>query len=294
MNAISSCSAFPWGHFDLLTTSDHRAVAATFVFGHTVEKKAAPRPMRRHKSVEHLESFKRQMRTKMADFTPQAGASPLLITQELLSVAVETMRATKPKRTQPRKEWIRPNTWKHMDLLHGLRKLIKIRRRSEGDAKWILPLQLLPARGAPAEIALPCTLTSALWKDIADVTMGTYIKALTRLTRYLLRQDKKEWMGQQCADSQQYFNHHDSRKAFELVKQLAKVPRRRTGISLALDNGSVSHDPETVGARWLGFWKEHFEADLQSGHAFNDRAVAITSQMVPDTHSTPTRKRSSV
>eukprot|EP00971_Amphidinium_carterae_P009785 193145-Amphidinium_carterae.1 len=159
LDAISACSTLPWSHFDVLTCSDHRALTATFVMRNRVNAKIAPRPPRKHSSPEHLAAFKANIAAKMRDFQCGTGAPPLEVTHELQNMAVEALRVTKPKKAQPRKEWISKGTWKHMRLLNQLRKLLKARKAEAAVLNHLFPIELLPARGAPPGLSLPCTIS---------------------------------------------------------------------------------------------------------------------------------------
>eukprot|EP00971_Amphidinium_carterae_P089786 1777706-Amphidinium_carterae.2 len=154
--AITCCRTLPWSHFDLLTTSDHRPVKATFLLQHGTKRKRLDFPTRSHKSDAHLESFKAQIRRKMAAFTSTSD-DPLDTTLGLQEIAVETLRATQPRRATPRQEWITARTWQHMRVLHALRKLLKVRRHDTAACDLLLPLTLFPAIGSPEALQLPCS-----------------------------------------------------------------------------------------------------------------------------------------
>eukprot|EP00971_Amphidinium_carterae_P236934 4702491-Amphidinium_carterae.5 len=264
--AVSTCSTLPWSYFDLLTCSDHRSVFASFLIGKPAVKRRAPQPTRRHKCPAHLIAFQDHVKKKMTSFAPAAGASPLEVTAELQSIAVESMRLTKPKKAQPRQDWILPATWNHMRSLHTLRKFIKARKHSSDEGRWHLPIQLGAVNGAPEGLELPCVVTALNSQTYSDEVLKAYAKAYTKLVRYMLRRDKKHWLGTKCAESQQFFTHHDAKKAFEIVKQLSKVQRRqRSGASLMTEDGSITHDADEVSRRWVTHWQAHFDADLRMG-----------------------------
>eukprot|EP00971_Amphidinium_carterae_P128891 2552603-Amphidinium_carterae.1 len=98
-----------------------------------------------------------------------------------------------------------------------------------------------------------------------------YIGALRKLVRHLLRVDKKEWFDNLCSESQGFFDVKDTLKAYEIVHQLSKVKKRRSGASLTLADGTITHDPVIVCEQWMGFWKEHFAAEVVQGPCFSDR-----------------------
>eukprot|EP00971_Amphidinium_carterae_P341913 6480981-Amphidinium_carterae.1 len=272
--ALSTCSTLPWSYLDLLTCSDHRPVCASFLIGKPAVKRRAPQPTRKHKCAAHLTAFQEHIRQKMISFVPPDGVSPLEITAQLQDIAVESMRITKPRTTQPRQDWILSATWAHMKSLHTLRKFIKARRHSSDEGRWHLPLHLGVINGAPLQLELPCAVTTSNSHTFPDDVLQVYAKAYTKLIRHLLRKDKKHWLGTKCAESQQFFTHHDAKKAFDIVKQLSKVQRRqRSGASLMTEDGTITHDKDDVSRRWATYWQEHFAAELRTGFSFADRTL---------------------
>eukprot|EP00971_Amphidinium_carterae_P221330 4393973-Amphidinium_carterae.1 len=274
--ALSTCSTLPWSYLDLMTCSDHRPVCASFLIGKTASKRRAPQPTRRHKCPAHLSAFQEHIRQKMNSFVPAAGASPLDTTAQLQSIAVESMQITRPKTTQPRQDWISPASWGHMKSLHTLRKFIKARKHSSDEGRWHLPLQLCAINGVPHPVELPCVLTATNSHAYPDEVLQGYAKAYTKLVRHLLRKDKRLWLDTKCAESQQFFNHHDAKKAYEIVKQLSKVQRRqRSGAALMTEDGTITHDKDDVSRRWAAYWQDHFAAELRTGLSFADRSLPI-------------------
>eukprot|EP00971_Amphidinium_carterae_P351589 6492178-Amphidinium_carterae.1 len=279
LDAVSTCSTLPWAHFDVLTTSDHRAVTATFLLKHFEKKMIEPQPTRTHKSPEHLAAFKANITAQMSTLHIGPDAPPLEVTHELQNMAVEALKATKPKVAQPRKEWITSGTWKHMRLLNGLRKLLKTRKTHMPVLTHLFPMELLPARGAPEGLRLPSTMTVEDWAIYPTHVLKEYIGALCKLVRHLLRVDKKAWFSNLCGESQSFFDVKDSLKAYEIVHQLSKAKKRRSGVSLTLSDGTITHDPDIVCAQWMGFWQEHFDAEIVRGPSFADRELPpVTSE----------------
>eukprot|EP00971_Amphidinium_carterae_P089785 1777706-Amphidinium_carterae.1 len=88
----------------------------------------------------------------------------------------------------------------------------------------------------------------------------------------MLRSDKKLWFSKLCENSQEFFAHRETGKAFRIIKQLGKSKRRRTGNSLALLDGTVSHEPEVVAEQWLQHWQRHFRADCVFETGFSNRS----------------------
>eukprot|EP00971_Amphidinium_carterae_P348881 6490720-Amphidinium_carterae.3 len=280
LDAISVCSTLPWAHFDVLTSSDHRAVTATFLVKHHDRKKQAQQPTRTHRSPQHLAAFKENITAKMRDLQIGPEAPPLEVTHELQSMAVEALRATKPRLAQPRKEWISQNTWKHMRLLNKLRKLLKSRMGHSTKLDHLFPLELLPAQGAPIGLALPSIVTGESWDNHATQEMKDYVNALRKLVKHLLREDKKGWFGNLCAESQGFFDVKDTLKAYEIVHQLSKVKKRRSGASLTMSDGTITHDSGVVCGQWMQYWKEHFDAEIIRGPSFSDRSMPSTEMPI--------------
>eukprot|EP00971_Amphidinium_carterae_P103753 2054421-Amphidinium_carterae.1 len=276
--AVTDCRTLPWAHMDLLTSSDHRGVRATFLLRHEAKRSGAPFPTRSHQSAAHLAAFQEQIRAKMADFQIADNADPVATTLQLQEIAVDVLKATKPRRAQPRQEWIAENTWKHMQSLHALRKLLKVRRHDSKACNLLLPLTLFPANGAPAGLTLPCTITSATWPSYPMWLLGQFARAATRLVRYMLRKDKKEWLNKQCAEGQEFFAHNETGKGFRIIHQLARSKRRRTGGSLLLADGTVTHDTTVVADQWTEYWKGHFNAECYMQLGFKDRTFPLSTQ----------------
>eukprot|EP00971_Amphidinium_carterae_P331353 6464850-Amphidinium_carterae.2 len=278
MAALSSCGTLPWSHFDLTTSSDHRPVVATFLVGRAAVKKSAPQPMRRHKNPAHLAAFTEHVKKKIAQFQPSLGAAPLDTTLELQAIAVESMRLTKPKTARPRQDWITSGTWEKMLKLHNLRKFLKARRHAADKGQRLLPIQLEAVTAAPAGSHFPCIVNAENQELYTDEWLKVYTKSYTKWVRYLLRSDKKLWIGKKCTESQQYFTHNDAKKAFEIVKMLSKTQKRRSGTSLALADGSITHDENEVCRHWTQHWQHHFHAEICTNLSFNDRTLQVTEQ----------------
>eukprot|EP00971_Amphidinium_carterae_P241344 4792150-Amphidinium_carterae.1 len=287
-DAVTDCRTLPWAHMDLLTSSDHRGVRATFLLRHEAKGRGNSYPTRSHQSAAHLAAFQDQVRAKMADFQIADNADPVATSLHLQEIAVDVLKATKPRRAQPRQEWITESSWRHMQSLHSLRKLLKARRHDAKACDLLLPLTLYPANGAPAGLTLPCTITSATWPSYPMWLLKDFARAATRLVRYMLRKDKKEWLNKQCAEGQEFFAHNETGKGFRIVQQLARSKRRRTGGSLLLDDGTVTHDTAVIADQWTAFWKGHFNAECSSQLGFKDRAFppCTLQEAAPEFHTT--------
>eukprot|EP00971_Amphidinium_carterae_P007626 150964-Amphidinium_carterae.1 len=158
-----------------------------------------------------------------------------------------------------------------MRVLHALRKLLKVRRHDADACNLLLPLTLFPANGSPEGLRLPCVLTADTWADHPTSALAAYARAATRLVRHMLRSDKKLWFSKLCESSQEFFAHREAGKAFRIIKQLGKTKKRRTGGSLTLHDGTVTHDPEVVAEQWLQHWQKHFRADCVVETGFCNR-----------------------
>eukprot|EP00971_Amphidinium_carterae_P216847 4304577-Amphidinium_carterae.1 len=179
LSSICSCHTMSWACFDLLTSSDHRAVTASFLFTSTQDKKAGGHVMRHHKSPEHLEAFKTHLAGSIRAFTPDSHASPFEVTQQLQKLALDSLSASKPKKATPKQEWISSSTWAVMRTLHSLRKIIKARKHHASACNLLLPLSLPWVKGASCQLAFPFDLNEESWDHVRSL-IPEYIRALTK------------------------------------------------------------------------------------------------------------------
>eukprot|EP00971_Amphidinium_carterae_P034734 683694-Amphidinium_carterae.3 len=242
LKSITTCHTMPWGHFDLMTSSDHRGVKATLMF-QTGEHKQPPRPTRKHASEEHLQAFSRKVVASVADYVPPPEATPFDVTHQLQELAVRDLQATKPKRVRARSEWITKELWVEMRMLSSLRKVLKsvVKGSRTPDC---LPTTLIDWPGAPPELQLPLEITEDNLPTLDQFLLKCYANSFTRRLRSRLRACKKAWTDSQCEHSQAHFGKREAHEAFSLIKRVSGTLPKRTGTSLALRDGSVTQEPE--------------------------------------------------
>eukprot|EP00971_Amphidinium_carterae_P331032 6464371-Amphidinium_carterae.2 len=196
LDCVSRCSTLPWGYIDLLTSSDHRPVVASFMI-QGCKGITRSQQLRRHKTPQHLIDFKARAKLKLAAYTPSPQATPFEVTQELQNLALAALQETRPRGKQARASWIRPSTWTLMCALNATRKLLKTWKHAPEHCSRYLPLEVLTFEHTGATFDLPATVDLDSFSQAVVPELLCYVRALTKHTRSLLRADKRSWMNDQ-------------------------------------------------------------------------------------------------
>eukprot|EP00971_Amphidinium_carterae_P136596 2706491-Amphidinium_carterae.2 len=200
-----------WGVMDLSTSSDHRMVSARFELGLVLKPPKREGALCRFKDEAHFAQFAARVRQGgLPTWSPQTPPGEYLTA--LMGEVRNIMLATTPI-ASPRQPWVAQRTWEFLCLLNKYRRLLGALVRDEPDGARRIASEVLHHTG---ESFYPVEET--------DAVSGCHaaIAALGRVTKRLLREDRRTWIDTMCQRLRSYGDSHDMRALHRTVRQLCR------------------------------------------------------------------------
>eukprot|EP00971_Amphidinium_carterae_P000546 11051-Amphidinium_carterae.1 len=273
----SSAKAEEWGIFDLATASDHCAVSAIFNFG-ARQRPTKQASLPRFANDAHYAEF--ADRCKHAPFAAWDGLQdPAVFISELVRSIAKDIVVTKPKKV-PRKPWISSRTWNLMFVLNRYRRLLSALLQDDHPRAALIAQEIISHEG---ENFFPQD------EQIAGPVDGCHvaIRVLGTVTKRMLREDRRRWIDQNCANIHELKERNDMRGFHREIKRLSKSRGKRAGQTLLDAHGVAVTDKTVVGDIWMDHWKNHFDAMEIDAVSFEDRATILFDDDSTDLRALP-------
>eukprot|EP00971_Amphidinium_carterae_P125765 2491385-Amphidinium_carterae.1 len=247
---------------------DHRPVLASFTLASTSTLSTRQPPtIRSFSNEEHRTLFETQLHIWLSKHHPapqnqyhNTTTPPSQQFQTIHNQVHKILKRTK-HRTRPQlKEWIKPETWSRMEQLNFARKTLRQLHRHTTTSAEAAPLAI---KHIPSTAAL---LTAN--PDLVALALDTFIDSHSKLTKKLLRRDKRAWIHDRCLTAANSWT--DSKAVFKIIRQLTGRSNKPSGRALRLDpaNSEVTTDPAVLHQAWLDHWTHHFHGTVRNDASF--------------------------